>query len=47
MKRPRNSARVGAALGLMVAVSLLLTQCGTSSSGIPDGPGMLYFYAEW
>jgi hypothetical protein len=45
-----NLNRRGAALIalLLVVGSLVLAGCGsTEPVGVPEGPGMLYFYAEW
>ena len=47
MTRSHRSTLIGAVVGLLTFGSLLLTQCSSGSGGIPNGPGMLYFYAEW
>ena len=41
--------RVAALIALLLVVgSWVLAGCGSSEPiGVRDGPGMLYFYAEW
>ena len=47
MKRTQTGAWGYALLCLAASSLFLLAQCSSGTSNPVDGPGMLYFYAEW
>ena len=47
MQRNQLLATMGVLLTLAIGGVVLSCQSGAGTNGVGDGPGMLYFYAEW
>ena len=44
----RRVVVIGTVVALVIVGGVVMcTQCSSSPADVIDGPGMLYFYAEW